>query len=291
MEEVEAVINSQELRKKVSENKEEEHGDGLMARGRSTQYARKDYPERKGKKKDNFKTADARVVEDNFDGVDVPSVTISSSNGGWILDTSCSYHMCANRDWFATYRSFEGGKVLMGNDVACKGSTITGATTTASSFDIDSDITKLWHMRLGHMSEICMDVLSKQGLLGSKKTEKLDFCEHCVFEKQCMVKFSRAVHTTKGTKEELIDAGKDHGVREKVELDIRKMILILPKRMNNLRNNNIVLPETNREEKFDFLRMMLSLRNSNSLAIFALLSGQFAMISSVSGNKKKMSEV
>ncbi|KAK3042568.1 hypothetical protein RJ639_001562 [Escallonia herrerae] len=51
-------------------------------------------------------------------------------------------------------------------------------------------------------------------------------------------------------KEELTDAGKDHGVREKVELDVlvpdslpkfiqmRKMVLILLRKMNNLRNNS-----------------------------------------------------
>ncbi|KAK2972776.1 hypothetical protein RJ640_027871 [Escallonia rubra] len=78
-----------------------------------------------------------------------------------------------------------------------QGSTVTGTAATTLSFDIDSDTTKLWHMRLGHMSERGMDVLSKQGLLGSKKIGKLDFCEHCVFRKQCRVKFSRAVHTTK----------------------------------------------------------------------------------------------
>ncbi|KAK3008763.1 hypothetical protein RJ639_013623 [Escallonia herrerae] len=288
MEEVEAVINSQELRKKFSENREEEHGDGLMARGRSTDHAgsknkgrsrshsktrklkcyhchkeghyRKDCPEHKGKKKDNSKTVDAGVVEDNSDGADVLSVTISFSDGGWILDTGCSYHMRLNRDWFVTYRSFDGGKVLMGNDVAYKvvgigsiqiemhdgivrtltdvrhvpelrknlislgtldsngcsyraaggvmrimkgalvGSTVTGAARSVSSSDIDSDTTKLWHMRLGHMSERGMDVLSKQGLLGSKKTVKLDFCEHCLWE---------AVQ------------GKDLGVREKVELEVR----------------------------------------------------------------------
>ncbi|KAK2976143.1 hypothetical protein RJ640_012353 [Escallonia rubra] len=196
----------------------------------------KDCPERKRKKNDNSKTADAGVVKDNSNGADVLSVTISSSDGGWILDTGCSYHMCPNMDWFATYRSFDGGKVLMGNDVACKvvgicsiqirmhdggvirimkgalvvmkglkqnslyllqSSTVIGAAAAASSSDIDSDTTKLWHMRLGHMSERGMDVLSKQGLLGSKKIGKLDFCEHCVFRKQCMVKFSRADHTTK----------------------------------------------------------------------------------------------
>ncbi|KAK2973991.1 hypothetical protein RJ640_022714 [Escallonia rubra] len=210
-------------------------------------HYRKDCPERKGKKKDNFKTADAGVVEANSDGADVLSVTISSSDGGWILDTGCSYHMCPNRDWFATYRSFNGGKVLLGNDVACKvagissiqirmhdgivrtltdvrnvpelrkilislgtldsnscsyraaggvmrimkgalvvmkelkqnslyflqGSTITIAVAAAaSSSNIDSDATKLWHMRLGHMSERGIDVLRKQGFLGSKQIGK-----------------------------------------------------------------------------------------------------------------------
>ncbi|KAK3008426.1 hypothetical protein RJ639_014825 [Escallonia herrerae] len=222
----------------------------------------KDCPECKWKTKDNSKTADTGVVEDNFDGADVLSVTINSSDEGWIIDTSCSYHMCPNRDWFATYHSFDGSKVHMENDVTCKvvrigliqirmhddivrtltdvrhvpelrknlislgtldsnscsyraaggvmrimkgvlimmeglrknslyllqGSTVTGAAATASSFDIDSNTTKLWHMRLGYMSERGMDVLSKQGLLGSKKIEKLDFCEHCVFGKQCKFK-------------------------------------------------------------------------------------------------------
>ncbi|KAK3007468.1 hypothetical protein RJ639_013340, partial [Escallonia herrerae] len=83
-------------------------------------HYRKDCPERKWKKKDNFKTADAGIVEDNSGGADVLSVTISFSDGGWILDTDCSYHMCLNRDWFVTYRSFDGSKVLMRNNVACK---------------------------------------------------------------------------------------------------------------------------------------------------------------------------
>ncbi|KAK2973986.1 hypothetical protein RJ640_020432 [Escallonia rubra] len=186
-------------------------------------------------KNDNSKRTNAGLVEDNSDGADVLSVTISSSDGGWILDTGCSYHMCPNRDWFATYRSFDGGKVLMGNNVPCKvvgigsiqirmhdgivrtltdvrhvpelrkilislgtldsngcsyraaggvmrimkdalvvmkglkqnslyllqDSIVTGAAA-ASSSDIDSDTTKLWHMRLGHMSENGFDVLSKQ---------------------------------------------------------------------------------------------------------------------------------
>ena len=41
-----------------------------------------------------------------------------------------------------------------------QGSTITGAAAVSSS-DSDSEITKLWHMRLGHMSERGMDELTK----------------------------------------------------------------------------------------------------------------------------------
>ncbi|KAK3025656.1 hypothetical protein RJ639_040642 [Escallonia herrerae] len=81
-----------------------------------------------------------------------------------------------------------------------QGSTVTGAAIAiaASFFNIDYDTTKLWHVRLGYISERGMDVMSKQGLLGSKRIGMLDFCEHCVFEKQCREKFSQAIPTTKG---------------------------------------------------------------------------------------------
>ncbi|KAK2973981.1 hypothetical protein RJ640_013542 [Escallonia rubra] len=112
---------------------------------------------------------------------------------------SCSYRATGG-----VIRTMKGALVVMkglkqNSLYLLQGSTVTGATTIASSSDIDSDTTKLCHMCLGHMSERGMDVLSKQGLLGSKNTRKRDFCEHCVFEKQWRVKFSRVVHTTKGT--------------------------------------------------------------------------------------------
>ncbi|KAG8481615.1 hypothetical protein CXB51_026469 [Gossypium anomalum] len=60
-----------------------------------------------------------------------------------------------------------------------QGSTITGDATVASSSLSDDDITKLWHMRLGHMSENVMVELSKRGLLDRQGICKLNFCEHC----------------------------------------------------------------------------------------------------------------
>ena len=46
-----------------------------------------------------------------------------------------------------------------------QGSTVTGDAAIAFSSLSDDDITKLWHMCLGHMSENGMAELSKRGLL------------------------------------------------------------------------------------------------------------------------------
>ena len=38
----------------------------------------------------------------------------------WLLDSGCTYYMYLRKEWFSTYEPFEGGIVLMGNNVACK---------------------------------------------------------------------------------------------------------------------------------------------------------------------------
>ncbi|XP_020250324.1 uncharacterized protein LOC109827718 [Asparagus officinalis] len=78
-----------------------------------------------------------------------------------------------------------------------QGSTVTGSASVYS--DVDRDTTQLWHMRLGHMSEKGVTILSKRGLLCGDHTSSLDFCEHCVFGKQTRVSFSTGSHTTKDT--------------------------------------------------------------------------------------------
>lgn len=59
------------------------------------------------------------------------------------------------------------------------------------------DKTKLWHQRLGHVSQRGLEELSKQGLLGGDKIEALEFCEHCAMGKAMRLKFTVAEHTTK----------------------------------------------------------------------------------------------
>ena len=51
---------------------------------------------------------------------------------------------------------------------------------------LEDNLTKLWHMRPGHMSENG----SRRGLKDGQKTSNLYFCEHCIFGKQKQVRFS-----------------------------------------------------------------------------------------------------
>lgn len=59
------------------------------------------------------------------------------------------------------------------------------------------DVTKLWHMRLGHMSEKGIHLLRKV-FLANKVSVKLEFCEHCVLGKQKRISFSTITHRTRG---------------------------------------------------------------------------------------------
>ncbi|KAL3514411.1 hypothetical protein ACH5RR_027128 [Cinchona calisaya] len=81
-----------------------------------------------------------------------------------------------------------------------EGSTVAGAAAVSTADQSDTDTTKLWHLRLRHMSEKGLSILCKRCLLCGQSTGKMDFCEHCVFGKQKRVSFkSPAIHKTKGT--------------------------------------------------------------------------------------------
>lgn len=54
--------------------------------------------------------------------------------------------------------------------------------------------TKLWKLKLWHISERGWLDISKQGLLGSDKFHKLEFCDNCILDKQNRVKFGSDMH-------------------------------------------------------------------------------------------------
>ncbi|KAK3023757.1 hypothetical protein RJ639_044466 [Escallonia herrerae] len=152
-------------------------------------HYRKDCPKRKGKKKDNSKTVDAGVVEDNSDGADVLSVTRMESGFlirvapiicvpieiglpfithlmearsrveenlislGTLDSNGCSYRAAGG-----VTRIMKGALVVMkglkqNSLYLLQGSTVTGVAALSS--DVHSDTTKQWHMRVGHMSKRC----------------------------------------------------------------------------------------------------------------------------------------
>ena len=75
-----------------------------------------------------------------------------------------------------------------------EGSTIVGHASVASNTLIDK--TKLWHLRLGHVSERGLHELEKQNLLGGDKLDKLEFCDHCVLGKSHRISFGTGIHVS-----------------------------------------------------------------------------------------------
>ncbi|GMI95059.1 hypothetical protein HRI_003175200 [Hibiscus trionum] len=87
------------------------------------------------------------------------------------------------------------GKITAENIYKLLESTVVGGAHSVESYD---DNTKLWHMRLGHLSEHGMVELHKRNLLHGVKSCKLDFCEFCVLGKQTKVIFTTGKHKTEG---------------------------------------------------------------------------------------------
>lgn len=59
------------------------------------------------------------------------------------------------------------------------------------------DHTRLWHLRLAHISEKGLTELHKHGLLGKEQITNIDFYEDSVRGKSTRVKFSQGSHVTK----------------------------------------------------------------------------------------------
>ncbi|KAH9752645.1 hypothetical protein KPL71_014775 [Citrus sinensis] len=304
LKDVKDALKSKDLKKR-SDMKDQNNAEGLVAKGKPEKKhnkqkknnSQKDKAEKKKKKKrkcyfcqkeghyikdcfekkkleelqkkSNGKTAVASEDECDYDEADVLVAAERHPTGEWILDSGCSFHMCPNKSFFKTFESVNGGKVLLGNNLACKVAGIgtislklhdgvtrdlhqvrfvlelkrnlislgmvdqSGCTIKAKNGEIQvldqgkivmkgvrknglyilvgsslvqgisasvtRDKTKLWHMRLAHISERGLKELSNQGLLGDDKVTSLKFCEKCVFGKATRLKFSLGRKETKQT--------------------------------------------------------------------------------------------
>ncbi|KAH9754460.1 hypothetical protein KPL71_015451 [Citrus sinensis] len=96
-------------------------------------------------------------------------------------------------------RVIKGSMVIMkGNKnnglYVLNGQTVIGEASVTESGE---DKSKLWHLRLGHMSEKGLKELEKKGVFGKDQLNSLGFCEDCILGKASRIKFESAVHTTK----------------------------------------------------------------------------------------------
>ena len=64
------------------------------------------------------------VEEQGLESDDGDILFVSSGSehlmDSWILDSTCSFHVTPNKDWFDTYKLVNSSSVLMGNDASCK---------------------------------------------------------------------------------------------------------------------------------------------------------------------------
>ena len=76
-----------------------------------------------------------------------------------------------------------------------KGETLYEVDTCVISNKKES--TMMWHLKLGHISEQSLKILSEQKLFPGLKSVNLSFYEYCVTSKQYRLKFSRSIAKSK----------------------------------------------------------------------------------------------
>ena len=102
-----------------SKGKGKEKKDGCFICGSPDHWKRncKQWKEKKAQM--SGESSQSANVVIGYNDEDGELLAISTSSGAprhWTLDTACTFHMCAHRDWFNTYKERNTGSVLMGND-------------------------------------------------------------------------------------------------------------------------------------------------------------------------------
>nr|GEW96306.1 retrovirus-related Pol polyprotein from transposon TNT 1-94 [Tanacetum cinerariifolium] len=85
-------------KQKYDDNVEPESGEGLVARGRSS---------------------DRAIAKGDSDGNVYLAIDTEKSRDELIVDSGCTFYMIPHRSWFTTYESFNGGNLYMGNHSIC----------------------------------------------------------------------------------------------------------------------------------------------------------------------------
>ncbi|KAH9733856.1 hypothetical protein KPL71_017172 [Citrus sinensis] len=121
LKDVKNALESKDLKRRI-DGKDQNPAESLIAKAKPDKKFYKDkknsnQKDKPGKKKKKRKSSEDEGMSDD---ADVLIAAEKQSSGEWILDSGCSFHMCPNIDFFKTFESIDGGKVLLGNNLACK---------------------------------------------------------------------------------------------------------------------------------------------------------------------------
>ncbi|WRX23839.1 GAG-pre-integrase domain - like 7 [Theobroma cacao] len=187
-EDVRASLNSKELKKKVGGIRNENQAEGLVVnRGRGDDFSLLVV---------GIGTIRIRMFDGMVRTLEVKHVPDMKKNLISLSLLDKKRYKYSDQD--GVLNVSKGALTIMkgklSGDLYCLvGNTIIETVSVVSSNDPEYDVTRLWNMRFGHMSEREIRKLSKRSLLCGQKSEKLDFCE------QHRVKFSTKTHQTRST--------------------------------------------------------------------------------------------
>ncbi|GJX46764.1 retrotransposon protein, putative, ty1-copia subclass [Tanacetum coccineum] len=199
----------------------------------SEDHLKKDCPKRNKKKSTGFVKKNtgqgSGMHSEGYDNGDLLMAVSEERFLEWIMDSGGSFHMTPRRDFLFDFKEFNGGTVLLGDNRACaimgigkvrvqmkdgssfvlenvryipelKRNLISLGTLDREGYTVklQNGRVKVWHKRLGHISEAGLHELEKREVLGNKGLGKLEFCKNCVLGKSTRVSFGRGQHMTEG---------------------------------------------------------------------------------------------
>ncbi|KAH9648352.1 hypothetical protein KPL70_025549 [Citrus sinensis] len=224
--EVKAVLNTRGLKEK---SRNMMHAEGLSIKGKFN----KNNGKKKKQKQDKSKSQNKKYFHCNKEGHfkrDCQELkSTSKERNGDAATMEEEGHESAGVCVATEDLQRDGGKVMMGNNAICKvigmgnvslrlhdGTTwelrevryVPDLKRNLISLGITDVIvstggvsTRLWHLRLGHMSVKGLKELEKQGVLGKDKIDELDFCEDCVFGKSTRHSFKHSTSKSIGIRD------------------------------------------------------------------------------------------
>ncbi|GJR76615.1 retrovirus-related pol polyprotein from transposon TNT 1-94 [Tanacetum coccineum] len=220
LKDVMAILNLKKIRERSKANGY--NGEGLYVRGTTN---RKDSHQSRGNSRSKSQG-----------GLEVMMVMSVDPLLEWIMDSEGSYHMTYVLDLFFDFLecdraryipelkrnlislgtlekkvytiTLQSGevKVINGSIVVLSGSRRDNCVYSLDGHAVAGELNasveekhsraQVWHKRLGHISEVGLQMLKKQELFGKKSLCKLDFYENCVLGKLHRVSFSVGRNTT-----------------------------------------------------------------------------------------------